>query len=52
MANQDPQKSLTVYQNEKIRRIPGWSLNDLALLKFVKENTVRLGNIHRSDRNT
>jgi hypothetical protein len=42
MTNQDPQTILTVYKNKKSRRIPGWSFDDLALLKSIKSNATHL----------
>ena len=38
------------YSAEKRRRIPGWLLEDLALLKIIKTNALRLWNNHRLDR--
>ena len=38
------------YANEKNRRIPGCQLEDLALLKIIKDNAMRLWNNHHSDR--
>jgi hypothetical protein len=38
------------YIKEMSRRIPGRQLEDLALLKIVKTNTLRLWNNHRPDR--
>ena len=42
MTNQDPQRILTVYKNERRRQIPGWSVDDLTLLKLIKDTTTRL----------
>jgi len=38
------------YAAEKRRRISAWHLDDLALLKIIKTNTLRLWNNHRPDR--
>jgi hypothetical protein len=38
------------YSAEKRRRIPAWYLEDLALLKIIKTNALRLWNNHRPDR--
>jgi len=38
------------YSAEKKRRIPRWQLEDLALLKIIKTNALRLWNNHRPDR--
>ena len=38
------------YAAEKRRRIPRWQLEDLALLKIIKTNALRLWNNHRLDR--
>jgi len=38
------------YSAEKRRRIPLWQLEDLALLKIIKPNALRLWNNHRPDR--
>jgi len=38
------------YPAEKKRRIPGWQPEDLALLKIIKTNALRLWNNHRPDR--
>ena len=38
------------YSAEKRRRIPAWQLEDLALLKIIKSNALRLWNSHRPDR--
>jgi len=38
------------YSSEKERRIPAWQLEDLALLKIIKTNALRLWNTHRPDR--
>jgi len=38
------------YSVEKRRRIPAWQLEDLALLKIIKTNALRLWNNHRPDR--
>jgi hypothetical protein len=38
------------YINEKGRQIHGWSFDDLALLKPIKDNAIRLWSIHRQDR--
>jgi len=38
------------YSAEKRRRIPAWQLEDLALLKIIKTNALRLWNNHRPDR--
>jgi len=38
------------YSAEKRRRIPAWQLEDLALLKIIKTNVLRLWNNHRPDR--
>jgi hypothetical protein len=38
------------YITEKSRRVPGWKLEDIALLKIIKDNAVRLWNNHRPDR--
>ena len=34
------------YGNEKRRRVRGWQLEDLALLKIIKDNAARLWNHH------
>jgi len=39
-----------LYAAEKRRRIPAWQLEDLALLKIIKTNALRLWNNHRPDR--
>ena len=39
-----------LYEAEKRRRIPRWQLEDLALLKIIKTNALRLWNTHRPDR--
>jgi len=39
-----------LYEAEKRRRIPRWHLEDLALLKIIKTNPLRLWNTHRLDR--
>jgi hypothetical protein len=39
-----------LYAAEKRRRIPRWQLEDLALLKIIKTNALRLWNNHRPDR--
>jgi len=39
-----------LYEAEKRRRIPRWHLEDLALLKIIKTNALRLWNTHRPDR--
>jgi hypothetical protein len=39
-----------LYEAEKRRRIPRWHLEDLALLKIIKTNALRLWNNHRPDR--
>ena len=39
-----------LYEAEKRRRIPAWQLEDLALLKIIKTNALRLWNTHRPDR--
>ena len=39
-----------LYAAEKRRRIPVWQLEDLALLKIIKTNALRLWNNHRPDR--
>lgn len=36
------------YGNEKRRRVRGWQLEDLALLKIIKDNAARLWNHHPS----
>ena len=36
-----------LYGNEKRRRVPGWHLEDLALLKIIKDNATRIWNHHR-----
>jgi hypothetical protein len=41
-----------LYAAEKRRRIPRWQLEDLALLKIIKTNALRLWNNHRPDRKT
>jgi hypothetical protein len=53
MTNQDPQTFLTarLYTNEKRRRIPGWSFDDLALLKSIKATTTRLWHYHHPRKN-
>jgi len=38
------------YAIEKSRRIPVWQLGDLALLKIIRLNALRLWNNHRPDR--
>jgi hypothetical protein len=38
------------YATEKNRRIPGWQLEGLALLKLIKPSALRLWNNHRPDR--
>jgi len=38
------------YTAEKNRRLPGWQLEDLTLLKIIKTNALRLWNNHRPDR--
>jgi len=38
------------YSAEKRRRIHAWQLEDLALLKIIKTNALRLWNNHRPDR--
>jgi hypothetical protein len=38
------------YINEKGRQIHGWHFDDLALLKAIKDNAIRLWSNHRSDR--
>jgi hypothetical protein len=38
------------YSAEKRRRIPRWQLEDIALLKIIKINALRLWNNHRPDR--
>jgi len=38
------------YATEKTRRISGWRLEDLALLKMIKDSALRLWNNHRLDR--
>ena len=40
------------YATETSRRIPRWQLEDLALLKIIKVNALRLWNNHRPDRKT
>jgi hypothetical protein len=49
MPNQDPQETLTASfsTNEKRRRIPGWSFDDLALLKLIKGTTTRLWHLNQ-----
>jgi hypothetical protein len=49
MPNPDPQTFLTVrlYTNENRRRTPGWSFDDLALLKSIKATSTRLWHTHR-----
>ena len=39
-----------LYEAEKRRRIPRWHLEDLALLKIIKTNALRLWDNHRPDR--
>ena len=39
------------YGNEKRRRIPGWSLDDLGLLKGIKDNVARLWRNHHPRKN-
>jgi hypothetical protein len=39
------------YATEKNRPIPGWQLEDLALLKIIKTNVLRLRNKHRQRKN-
>jgi hypothetical protein len=39
-----------LYEAEKRRRIPRWHLEDLALLKIIKTNALRLWNNHRPDK--
>lgn len=39
------------YGNEKRRRVPGWHLEDLALLKIIKDNATRLWHHHRPGKN-
>jgi len=39
-----------LYEAEKRRRIPRWHLEDLALLKIIKTNALRLWNTHRPER--
>jgi len=39
-----------LYSAEKRRRISRWQLEDLALLKIIKTNSLRLWNNHRPDR--
>jgi len=39
-----------LYEAEKRRRISRWHLEDLALLKIIKTNALRLWNTHRPDR--
>ena len=39
------------YGNEKRRRVRGWQLEDLALLKIIKDNAVRLWNHHHPSKN-
>jgi len=38
------------YINEKGRQIHGWHFDDLALLKAIKDNAIRLWDNHRPDR--
>jgi len=38
------------YSSEKRRRISAWQVGDLALLKIIKTNALRLWNNHRPDR--
>ena len=39
-----------LYEGEKRRRIPAWNMEDLAFLKIIKTNALRLWNNHRPDR--
>jgi len=39
-----------LYTTEKSHRISGWQLEELALLKIIKTNALRLWNNHRPDR--
>jgi hypothetical protein len=45
-----PNLKARFYAPEKRRRIPEWRLEDLALLKIIKTNALRLWNNHRPDR--
>ncbi len=38
------------YINEKGRQVSRWQFDDLALLKAIKDNALRLWSIHRPDR--
>jgi len=38
------------YATEKSRRIPGWQLEDLTLLKIIKTNALWLWDNHRPDK--
>ena len=38
------------YTTKKNCQIPGWQLGDLALLKIIKDNAIRLWNNHHPDR--
>jgi len=40
------------YTKEKSRRFPGWQLEDLAILKIIKTNAIRLWDNHRPDKKT
>jgi len=52
MTNQDPKRILTArfYTDEKRHHIPGWSFDDLARLKLIKDTATRLWHLHRPDR--
>jgi len=48
MTNQDPKRILTArfYTDEKRHHIPGWSFDDLARLKLIKDTATRLWRHH------
>jgi hypothetical protein len=52
MTNQDPQTFLAArfYTNEKRCQATRWQVDDLALLKSIKDNALRLWDNHRPDR--
>jgi len=52
MPNPDPQTILTArfHTNENRHRIPGWSFDDLTLLKPIKDNATGLWSFRYPDR--
>jgi len=43
-------QALLFKASEKMRRLPRWQFDDLALLKAIKDNALRLWNMRRPDR--